>query len=482
MQGSLLGTPAYMSPEQARGALDEIDERTDVWALGAVLYEMLTGRRPFVGATPVEVLRKVLSEPIVAPRQIEPAAPSELESICLKALARDKEQRYATASELAREVESWQNGENVFAHDYSAWEHLRRFAAKKRPAIVAAAVVALVVVGALIGVTGALGRERLARQAEARQRLLADYHLAEALQEKAARLGRGGAFLSAAVYAAASLENNPGAPGRSPEFLAERPDSGRLATEATSWLAQAQVRSAVVHRRTLDVGKPVCSVAMSGDGSLVVAATCDAGVALFDAATGARIRTVDGGPGDNSAVDVTPDGQTAGAGHRQRCGAPGLGGRRPRRFAASPGTRARSRTWRSRPTGETLATAGRGPHGAPVGRGLRAGCADLQGTHGSGPRAWRSRGPAGCSPRAGATPRSGCGTRGPVARSGRWPATPAWCVAWRCRPTARGSRPPPTTRPRGRGRPRTGRRASSPSASRTSCWRPRFPPTGAPWR
>jgi WD40 repeat protein len=313
VEGSLLGTPDHMSPEQARGTLEEIDERSDVWALGTVLYEILTGRRPFIAPSPLEVIRKVLHEQAAPPRQIEPAVPSELESVCLKALAKEKASRYATAGELAREIESYQSGEKVVAHEYSAWEHLRRFATKKRPVIVAAAVVALVTVGALVGVTRALAREKVARGREAEQRLLANYHLSEAFHEKAVRLGRSGAYLSAGVYAAASLLHNPAnplAPEHRADFEPAHPEAGKLAVEAASWAWVSGVRATLTHERTIVAGQSVCGVAISRDGLLLAGAACDSGAWVWDAATGATLLTVPGGPGGTTAVAFAPDGAT----------------------------------------------------------------------------------------------------------------------------------------------------------------------------
>ncbi len=313
VEGTLLGTPDHMSPEQARGALDEVDERTDVWALGTVLYEILTGRRLFLAPSPLEVIRKVLHEPVVPPRGVDPAVPSELESVCLKALAREKSDRYASAGELAREIESYQSGEKVVAHEYSAWEHLRRFAAKKRPVIVAAVVVAAVTVGALAGVTRAFTREKTARAREAEQRLLAEYHLSEALQEKAARLGRSGTYLSAGVYAAASLLHNPAYP-RAPEYRAgfERahPEAAKLAVEAGSWAWVSGLRAAFTHQRTIVAGQAVCGVAISRDGAMVAGAACDAGAWVWDASTGATLLSLPGGAGGTTAVTFAPDGGT----------------------------------------------------------------------------------------------------------------------------------------------------------------------------
>jgi PAS domain S-box-containing protein len=111
VQGQALGTPAYMAPEQAAGRLDLIDRRTDVYGLGAIFYEILTGVPPFTGRGMEEVLRKVREEEPVPPRQCWPEVPPALEAVCLRALAKQPADRPATATELTLEVQGWQEFE-----------------------------------------------------------------------------------------------------------------------------------------------------------------------------------------------------------------------------------------------------------------------------------------------------------------------------------------------------------------------------------
>ena len=108
MQGDTLGTPSYMAPEQAAGQLGLIDHRTDVYGLGAMLYHLLTGKPPFGGANVAEVLRKVESEEPIPPQQLWAETPPTLQAACLRALAKQPSARFASAGELAREVEQWQ--------------------------------------------------------------------------------------------------------------------------------------------------------------------------------------------------------------------------------------------------------------------------------------------------------------------------------------------------------------------------------------
>jgi hypothetical protein len=106
----LAGTPAYMSPEQARREGHRVDRRTDVYSLGVILYELLTGERPFVGRLH-EVLRQVAYEEVTPPRQRNPAVPAELERICLRCLTKRATDRYATAAELAADLQAFLRGE-----------------------------------------------------------------------------------------------------------------------------------------------------------------------------------------------------------------------------------------------------------------------------------------------------------------------------------------------------------------------------------
>jgi serine/threonine-protein kinase len=117
VQGQTLGTPAYMAPEQAAGRPDLIDRRTDVYGLGAILYEILTGRPPFTGSGTAEVLRKVREEEPVPPRQLFPDVPPALEAVCLRALAKRPADRPAAAAELARAVQGWQEFERRKAEE-----------------------------------------------------------------------------------------------------------------------------------------------------------------------------------------------------------------------------------------------------------------------------------------------------------------------------------------------------------------------------
>lgn len=108
VHGQVIGTPAYMAPEQAAGESAQLDARTDVYGLGAMLYEILTGQPPFAGAETEEVLRKVREEEPAPPRHLWPDVPRALENVCLRALSKKPADRYASATEPAHEVQLWQ--------------------------------------------------------------------------------------------------------------------------------------------------------------------------------------------------------------------------------------------------------------------------------------------------------------------------------------------------------------------------------------
>src|SRR5262245_13356363 len=118
--GSLMGTHSYMAPEQARGDNKTITRQTDVYALGALLYECLTGRPPFVGKTPMKTAIKVLNDDPLPPTRLLPSLPRDLETICLKCLEKEPARRYASASALAEDLHRFLAGELIQARPAGA--------------------------------------------------------------------------------------------------------------------------------------------------------------------------------------------------------------------------------------------------------------------------------------------------------------------------------------------------------------------------
>lgn len=113
--GTTMGTPSYMSPEQAEGRLDQVDGRSDVYSAGACLYELLTGRPPFEATTIMATLKKVLEENPLPPRKLNPKIHRDVETICLKCLEKEKKNRYASAKQLAEDIRRFNAGEAIMA-------------------------------------------------------------------------------------------------------------------------------------------------------------------------------------------------------------------------------------------------------------------------------------------------------------------------------------------------------------------------------
>jgi serine/threonine protein kinase len=124
--GAVLGTPSYMAPEQAAGKVKEIGPACDVYGLGAVLYELVTGRPPFRAETPLETVNQVLDHDPVPPRLLNPNVEADLETICLKCLEKDPRARYASADALAQDLESYLNGESIKARSFNILDRLNR--------------------------------------------------------------------------------------------------------------------------------------------------------------------------------------------------------------------------------------------------------------------------------------------------------------------------------------------------------------------
>ncbi len=152
--GSILGTPSYMSPEQATGNIKEIGPAADIYALGTILYELLTGRPPFLSDSPYETIMQVIRDEPLPPRKFQPKLPRDIEIICLKCLEKKPLKRYASANDLADDLLRFIEGDSISARPATPWERCRKWV-RRHPAgagFIAVASVALAVLLAGAGV------------------------------------------------------------------------------------------------------------------------------------------------------------------------------------------------------------------------------------------------------------------------------------------------------------------------------------------
>jgi serine/threonine-protein kinase len=211
-EGLILGTPGYMAPEQAKSG-DQIGPHTDVYALGCILYYMMTGRPPFNAPTPFETVRQVLSNEPVPPSRLQDGLDPDLETICLKALEKDIGRRYQTAADLAAELRRYRNGEPIHARPITRVERVKKWC-KRNPKLatlsgLAAALALIVMIGgpasaaviygqkqkvveakgraeenAVRAEANAVTAQRFASQADAEKKVAEKHAEAAAVQEK----------------------------------------------------------------------------------------------------------------------------------------------------------------------------------------------------------------------------------------------------------------------------------------------------------
>ncbi len=223
--GQVLGTPSYMAPEQAGGQGAAVGPATDVYALGAILYECLTGRPPFRAALPVDTILQVLYEEAVPPRQLQSGLPRDLETVCLKCLRKEPRRRYESAAALAEDLRRFQAGEPVQARRSGraerAWRWCRRKPAVAALTVLAGLLLVALVSGSLLAVLLLDQRLERAETAEADLR----QSLAAVEKEKTAKTAQ----LFEANLDRARAERGGGRIGRRSRGLAALKEAARLA-------------------------------------------------------------------------------------------------------------------------------------------------------------------------------------------------------------------------------------------------------------
>ena len=268
--GSIMGTPQYMPPEQARG--EPIDERADVYAIGAMLYHLLAGEPPYAGETSQHVLSKVTAEPPVPLAQRVPGVAPDLLAIVERAMARDPSARYPTARELADDLRRFQTGQLVASHRYTTRELLRRFVRRHRVPLAIAGVAAIVVaIGAIVSVQ----RIRDERDQARIERKRADEQRAKVEQERALAVQR--ADQLTIMQARHQVDSDPLGALLALDRLA--PGSSQLP------IARVVAADAIAHHApsaaTLDIDD-ITDADVSADGKHVALASGDHSIYLVD--------------------------------------------------------------------------------------------------------------------------------------------------------------------------------------------------------
>jgi WD40 repeat protein len=295
---AILGTPSYMAPEQAAGQGREVGPATDVYALGAVLYELLTGRPPFRAETPLATAQQVVADEPLPPSRLQAGVPRDLETVCLKCLHKGPQKRYASAEALADDLRRFLHHEPIRARPASPWERGVKWA-RRRPAAAALLAVSLLALLTLAGAaawfTAYLDRALATRTGELRAEHEARYREAR-LRQYAADVQ-----LSYQLW-------NKGETLQGEELLPrQRPAAGQEDLRGFEWYYLwpqcDRLRAALPAHEG-----GVTSLAVARDGKTLATGGTDGRIKLWDTATWQVRATLPGHAGAVRGLALTPDG------------------------------------------------------------------------------------------------------------------------------------------------------------------------------
>jgi WD40 repeat protein/serine/threonine protein kinase len=313
--GDALGTPRYMSPEQALGRRTSVDGRTDIYSLGVTLYELLTGRPAFAGDDRQEILRKIAGEAPIPPRKLDSAIPADLETIVLRAMAKEPADRYPTAADLAADLGRFLNNRPIVARRLSLIDKSARWMLAHRK-LVASAVAGLVVLaaasaGAMLQYAAWLKRHNAALKTQVQR---ADQNAREAVSLRALadserKLARRHFMAAQARLAQRAIESRQFEVAQDLlDAIRPDPSAGNTIDFAWHYLHRLARRELV---RLPERAAQLREAVMAGDGTTLAAWYSDGTIVIWDVGTESPSRTIDAVKCQNLAI--SPDGRVLAA-------------------------------------------------------------------------------------------------------------------------------------------------------------------------